>query len=350
MSQFLYENTDFKRVVNNAALRFGLRPDEVVKDYFMMFTLQQIIKADPTMILKGGTSLSKGYGLTNRFSEDFDLAVSLEEKQHLSKSKLNRDKFRSIVTGISATGFNYHAEDDNHGISERRNMNAIAVEIPIDIKQPSLRKYIKIEEETFSPGFPIEKRQIQSYISGYILEQTKTTDAVLLRFPELKPFEVMVQRPERTMIDKVMTIADNYLRGLQDPKKIKYTARSRDLYDIVKISDYLNKTHYDWQQLSSLIDKVRQERYYGDQKTAISSAPGYNIGGLVIKALKDNYREIEKDYNKNTIGLLSQADGEIKFENLVNRVKNLIKDPAWASLWRSPSLIGPHRQKKGRER
>lgn len=111
MIHYLYENAGFKRLVNNTATQYGLRPDEVVKDYFMMLVLQQIVKIDPSIILKGGTSLSKGYGITNRFSEDLDLAVSLEDKSTFSKSKLNREKFRNITAGIKATKFPYHAEN-----------------------------------------------------------------------------------------------------------------------------------------------------------------------------------------------------------------------------------------------
>ncbi|MFR0582719.1 nucleotidyl transferase AbiEii/AbiGii toxin family protein [Limosilactobacillus mucosae] len=349
MIHYLYENAGFNRLVNNTATQYGLRPDEVVKDYFMMFVLQQIIKIDSSIILKGGTSLSKGYGITNRFSEDLDLAVSLEEKSTFSKSKLNREKFRNITAGIKATKFPYHAENEEHGISERRNMNAIAVEIPADIKQPSLRKYIKIEEETFSPGFPIEKRKIQSYISNYILERVRGNEQIFLNFPELKGFEVLVQRPERTMIDKVMTIADNYLNALQEPNNSKYTARSRDLYDIIKISDYLNNTNYDWTNFSKLINDVRRERYKGDQKTALSASPQYNIGNLVLSALKENYREIERDYNKHTLGLLSRNDSNIEFKSLVAGVVSVIQNPNWQALWQTTQQI-PHQQRKPRER
>ena len=48
-----------------------------------------------TFVFKGGTSLSKGWGLTERFSEDIDLAI---DPQYLGftniETKSQRTKFR----------------------------------------------------------------------------------------------------------------------------------------------------------------------------------------------------------------------------------------------------------------
>ena len=50
----------------------------IEKDYWITLVLNRLSKtnyADET-VFKGGTSLSKGFGLINRFSEDVDIAIS----------------------------------------------------------------------------------------------------------------------------------------------------------------------------------------------------------------------------------------------------------------------------------
>lgn len=208
MMKYLSEEPFFKQLVRKTAGSLDMWPDEIIKDYFMMMALKAIVEQDPNLVMKGGTSLSKAYGIINRFSEDIDIAVTLKEKYSLSKSKINRDKYHSVSKGLSATGLDFEAADQKFGISERRNMNVIALRLPIKLTQLSSLDYVKIEEETFSPAFPIEKRQVQSYLGEFLQEKTKEYNKVFKNYPELNSFSVLVQRPERTMIDKLMTIAD----------------------------------------------------------------------------------------------------------------------------------------------
>ena len=73
----LCEHPDFEQAVLNAAEHFkeqGLRPAVIEKDYYVTEALRLIAEAAGNhVIFKGGTSLSKGWGLINRFSEDIDL-------------------------------------------------------------------------------------------------------------------------------------------------------------------------------------------------------------------------------------------------------------------------------------
>ena len=73
----LFEHPDFEQAVIRAAEHFrsrGLRESIIEKDYFVteaLRILEQI--AGNLIIFKGGTSLSKGWGLIERFSEDVDI-------------------------------------------------------------------------------------------------------------------------------------------------------------------------------------------------------------------------------------------------------------------------------------
>lgn len=60
------------------ALRLGTTPQNVEKDFWVCWTLDALfngLNGGPRLLFKGGTSLSKGFGLISRFSEDIDVTV-----------------------------------------------------------------------------------------------------------------------------------------------------------------------------------------------------------------------------------------------------------------------------------
>lgn len=73
----LFERRDFDQAVIQASEHFsarGLRPALVEKDYYVTEALRIIAAAyGDKVIFKGGTSLSKGWNLIRRFSEDVDI-------------------------------------------------------------------------------------------------------------------------------------------------------------------------------------------------------------------------------------------------------------------------------------
>lgn len=60
------------------AQRLGTTPQNVEKDLWVCWTLDALfngLAGGPRLLFKGGTSLSKAFGLINRFSEDIDVTV-----------------------------------------------------------------------------------------------------------------------------------------------------------------------------------------------------------------------------------------------------------------------------------
>jgi predicted nucleotidyltransferase component of viral defense system len=76
----LFEHPDFDQAVLGAAEHFrgrGLRSAVIEKDYFATEALRIIAEtAGDKVIFKGGTSLSKGWNLIQRFSEDIDIFLT----------------------------------------------------------------------------------------------------------------------------------------------------------------------------------------------------------------------------------------------------------------------------------
>ena len=116
------------------ANRLGTPIGNVEKDFWVCWTLNALYHerpaAGPRLLFKGGTSLSKAYGLIERFSEDIDVtvfrddldeAVSLEDLEALSNKKRRarldaiRDACRAYITGPLYTFLGAQVADATSG-------------------------------------------------------------------------------------------------------------------------------------------------------------------------------------------------------------------------------------------
>jgi hypothetical protein len=74
---------DRRDVFLGAAARLGAPEQNVEKDFWVTWTLDVLFNGlpagRPRFLFKGGTSLSKAYGLISRFSEDIDITVFRED-------------------------------------------------------------------------------------------------------------------------------------------------------------------------------------------------------------------------------------------------------------------------------
>lgn len=73
--EFLHNHAQFGDLIRIVAEREAVAPALVEKDYWIMQGLYGLQQLGLTFQLKGGTSLSKGYGVIDRFSEDIDIRI-----------------------------------------------------------------------------------------------------------------------------------------------------------------------------------------------------------------------------------------------------------------------------------
>lgn len=82
MDAFLTQPVDRQRLIyEEAARRLGLSAGSVEKDLWVCWTLRALFRlpaSGPHLTFKGGTSLSKGWKLIDRFSEDIDIVINRE--------------------------------------------------------------------------------------------------------------------------------------------------------------------------------------------------------------------------------------------------------------------------------
>ncbi|MCB9756943.1 MAG: nucleotidyl transferase AbiEii/AbiGii toxin family protein [Candidatus Omnitrophica bacterium] len=75
MSDYLHNHAEFKELLRAVEHEKKIERSLVEKDYWIMHVLYGLQQGGFTFELKGGTSLSKGYGIIHRFSEDIDIRI-----------------------------------------------------------------------------------------------------------------------------------------------------------------------------------------------------------------------------------------------------------------------------------
>ncbi len=230
----------FEQVVLKSSEHFGIEAGIVEKDYYVTLLLREIVKRQPDIIFKGGTSLSKCYKIIKRFSKDIDLNV--DSVTHPTQGERRQLK-ENIIDAINALGFKLTNPDS---IKSRRDYNRYLIAYPISFGVGYLKPNLIAETAVYIRAFPNAKMKASSIVADYLSEAGFDS---LIEEHGIKPFKVNVQLATRTFIDKIFAIADYYFEG-------KVDEHSRHLYDIYKLLDIISID----EDLVGLLKEVREER------------------------------------------------------------------------------------------
>lgn len=274
----------FEQVVLKTSEMLGIEPSIVEKDYYVTLFLKCITDKQSDIIFKGGTSLSKCYKLINRFSEDIDL--NIESTGHPTEGQRRYLK-ENIMSVIEHFGFILTTPD---AIRSRRDYNKYVVDYPSVIGVGYLKQNLIVETSVYIRAYPSVRLSASSFIYEYLSDQH--LDSFIDEY-ELRPFELNVQKAERTLIDKIFAVGDYYLAGT-------VSEHSRHLYDLYKLLGIVEINS----ELAALMGEVRQERKA--HKTCLSAQDEVDLRSLLKEIIrKDAYK---KDYEEITSSLLFEKD------------------------------------------
>ena len=96
---------DFRALLAATAQHFGMADVLIEKDYWVTYVLRALADSPyrEQVVFKGGTALSKAYGLLERFSEDVDLAIAgTEGWSNNQVKKLMDSAARHLTQGLEA--------------------------------------------------------------------------------------------------------------------------------------------------------------------------------------------------------------------------------------------------------
>jgi len=89
MPDYLHNHKDFPALLRIVGAELNIEPGLVEKDYWIMHVLYGLKQLGYQFELKGGTSLSKGYGIIHRFSEDIDIHIKPPAEMGINENPNN---------------------------------------------------------------------------------------------------------------------------------------------------------------------------------------------------------------------------------------------------------------------
>ncbi|WP_414839205.1 nucleotidyl transferase AbiEii/AbiGii toxin family protein [Carnobacterium sp. TMP28] len=202
----LHEDKEvFKEIISATAGTLNFEEFQIEKDYYVSLLLKKLVEVSPEIVFKGGTSLSKCYDVINRFSEDIDITIKIDKKV----SNKERKKFKKdILKAINEVDFELLNEKVNPPIEtrSRRDFNKYLVGYQREfIGGDYMVDHIIVETNVTYLAFPFEKIEVSNYITKYLLSNDEQW---LIEKYQIEPFEMQVQKIERTFIDKLFAICN----------------------------------------------------------------------------------------------------------------------------------------------
>lgn len=304
----------------------------IEKDWWVTVVLMAISKTKYSDLysFKGGTSLSKGWNLIERFSEDADIAIKREgrfsingdTKSQLAKVRrssrhyITKELPEELTNILSQMGvYNFSVEPEISRFIEGKDIELRADTHPsvlyVNYKSvlPETSEYIlsrvKIEISCLSMNEPIEEKIICSFIS----EVKPDTDEVRVKFKTVLP--------TRTFLEKIFLLHEEFQKESPRSKRM-----SRHLYDLERLMD----TEYGKDALNnkSLYDEIVNHRSVYNKIDGIDyemHSP-YTLDFLPPSHLIDEWR---KDYEVMSDQFLYHQENRMTFEVLIERMKELLR-------------------------
>ena len=296
----LHDNKElFEQVVLKTSDFFDMEPAIIEKDYYVTLFLRELLKKRDDVVFKGGTSLSKCYGIIKRFSEDIDLNVKGENKPTEGERRALKKDIEAVIDKLSFRLAN------NSEIFSRRDFNKYLIEYPVTLGASYLKSQIIVETAVFFRAYPNEKRQVTNYIYDYLKENN------ILEYADewnLTPFDITVQSAERTLIDKIYAIGDYYLNG-------NIFQHSRHIYDIYKLESMVE---FD-EGLKRLVKDVRAERV--KHKTCLSAQNEIDMNKILSEIV--NKDVFKADYESVTASLLFE---NVEYNEALKSMRRIIEE------------------------
>ena len=179
------------------------------------------------LIFSGGTSLSQGWGVIERISEDVDFRVIAPEfPSKNSKSKALSGLKVELGRALRRAGFEIDGEIDGRDSNRYIRANVI-YESAFTADTPSLRPYIKVELMGVDRPFSIEYREVKDILERHEVGDRSAAQPIpMVSLPDIVSDKV-ISYLRRTAEHK----ANPELAYRYDPRLVRH------LYDVHRIVD-----------------------------------------------------------------------------------------------------------------
>lgn len=235
----LHQNNKlFSETLKYASQFLNIKLEFIEKDYWITLVLNRLASSEYSneAVFKGGTSLSKGYNIIERFSEDVDIAI-----MNINNKSGNEIKtmIRNIEKEISKELIEIQ---DNHKTSKGSRFRKSVFEYVV-LEKTNNNKLI-IEINSFANPFPFQECYISSMVYNFLIQ---TNNAVFIEQYNLQPFKLNVLSKEQTLLEKIVSLIrfsyqENVIESISGKIRhfydLYYLMQTRECIDFVRSNSF----------------------------------------------------------------------------------------------------------------
>ena len=276
----------FTQTLRAASQHLDIKLEFVEKDYWITLVLSRLAKSKyvDESVFKGGTSLSKGYNLIERFSEDVDIAIINDKGKTGNEIKtiirtiekeITPDLKELQMDGVTSKGSRFRKSVFEYVATEKGNAN---------------NKLI-VEINSFANPFPYQRLTIQSMVFDFLMQ---TSNEKYIEQYNLQSFEVNVLSKEQTLLEKMVSLIrfsfkENTVESISEKIRHFY-----DLYYLMKNAECIAFVASDSfkKQFDTILKHDREmfEEPIGWQNKLIAESPLLIDFSNLWKQLKEKYQ------------------------------------------------------------
>jgi hypothetical protein len=207
---FLHKHPQFADLIRIVADERNIVPALIEKDYWIMQSLFGLQQLGMTFQLKGGTSLSKGYGIIHRFSEDIDIRIEPPPEARVMAGR-NHDKpahaesrrafFDWLAQTITIDGIKTVERDKAFDDARRYRNGGIRLIYAASDSIPGLKDGILLEVG-FDEVAPNTPRNISSWAYDFAASRVEILDN--------RALDVPCYHPGYTLVEKLQAISTKF--------------------------------------------------------------------------------------------------------------------------------------------
>jgi hypothetical protein len=249
--KFLHETPEFPDLLSILERDTGIVAGLIEKDYWIMHTLYGLQQQGFDFEMKGGTSLSKGYNIIQRFSEDIDIQIHAPEGVEVVADPTNRKKdavesrknfYDWLQENIKIPGITAVTRDTAFDNTTTYNSGGIRLEYPtVTASVPGMKAGILLEVgfDTVTPNKPIT-------ISSWAYDRAASTPG--LELIDNRAVDVKCYHPGYTFVEKLQTIVTKYRREQEDgTEKPNLMRQYYDVFSLLadpQVNDFIGTEEY----------------------------------------------------------------------------------------------------------
>jgi predicted nucleotidyltransferase component of viral defense system len=188
----------FSNTLRAASQHLDINLEFVEKDYWITLVLNRLANSKyvDDSVFKGGTSLSKGYSLIDRFSEDVDIAI-------INNSEKTGNEMKTIIRTIEKEITFDLKELKIDGVTSKGSRFRKSVFEYVTTEKGNANNKLIVETNSFANPFPFQKLTIQSMVFDFLMQ---TNNESYIEQYNLQSFQLNVLSKEQTLLEKMVSL------------------------------------------------------------------------------------------------------------------------------------------------